>query len=276
MSAHSPRKSRITGSLVATSVAVLALLFGATAPATALAVPGNPSGLPPAVEKVAYAALGDSYAAGFGGGDYDPFDPCAQSPNGYAAQLASDPGQVHVALRGCTGAQTLDVLTQLDGLDHRTRFVTVTVGANDLGLAAVTAACLTGTAEECQDAIDAAAFIAQNVLPGRLAAALAGVRSAAPKATVAVTGYPYLLDPSVPASGAVNYGVSVLNGVISGVVEASGPGFVYVDVTDDFAGHGLGSAEEWIVNPFIPGAFDAFHPNVAGHAAYAEAIRAYR
>jgi lysophospholipase L1-like esterase len=275
MSAHSPRKSRITGSLAATSVAVLALLFGATAPATALAVPGNPPGLPPAVEKVAYAALGDSYAAGFGGGDYTG-PPCFQSPNGYAAQLASDPGQVHVALRGCTGAQTLDVLGQLDGLDHRTRFVTVTVGANDLGLAAVTAACLTGTAEQCQDAIDDAAFIAQTVLPGRLAAALAGVRSAAPKATVAVTGYPYLLDDSVPASGSVNYGVFVLNGIISGVVAASGPGFAYVDVTDDFADHGIGSEDEWIVNPFIPGAFDAFHPNAAGHAAYADAIRAYR
>jgi lysophospholipase L1-like esterase len=168
------------------------------------------------------------------------------------------------------------VLGQLDGLDHRTKFVTLTVGANDLGLAAVTAACLTGTAEQCQDAIDEAAIIAQTVLPGRLAAVLAGVRSAAPKATVAVTGYPYLLDPVVPASGSVNYGVFVLNGIISGVVAASGPGFDYVDVTDEFAGHGIGSQDEWIVDPFLPGAFDAFHPNAAGHAAYAEAIRAYR
>lgn len=274
MSAHSPRKSRITGSLAATSVAVLALLFGATAPATALTVPGNPPGLPPAVEKVAYAALGDSYAAGFGGGEYTGA-PCFQSPNGYAAQLASDPGQVHVALRGCTGADTDDVLGQLGGLDHRTKFVTLTVGANDLGLDAVTEACLPGPSAACNEAIGMALFIAQNVLPGDLAATLAAVRSAAPRATVAVTGYPLLLDPGVGNSGTINGGVAILNGVIAGAVAVSGPGFVYVDVTDDFLGHGIGSADPWIVSP-IPPAFDAFHPNVAGHTAYAEAIRAYR
>jgi lysophospholipase L1-like esterase len=273
MSAHSPRKSRITGSLAATTVALFALLFGAAGPATALAVPGNPPALPPAVEKVAYAALGDSYAAGFGGGDYDPTDPCAQSPNGYAAQLASDPGNVHVALRGCTGAATADVLGQLDGLDHRTKFVTLTVGANDLGLDVVTAACLFGSPTDCQAAVQAATFIAQNVLPGELAATLAAVRAAAPRATITVIGYPYLLDPTVPQSVVVNAGVDVLNATIEGVVAASGPGFVFVDVTDDFAGHGIGSADPWIV---APPAFDAFHPNAAGYAAYADAIRAVR
>lgn len=272
MSAHSPRKSRITGSLATTIVALFALLFGAAGPATALAAPGNPPGLPPAVQKVAYAALGDSYAAGYGAGEYGPA-PCFQSPNGYAAQLASDPGQVHVALRGCTGAETDDVLGQLAGLDHRTKFVTLTVGANDLGLDVVTAACLLGSPTDCQAAVQAAIFVAQNVLPADLAATLAAVRTAAPRATVAVTGYPYLLDPTVPQSVFVNAGVDVLNGTIAGVVAASGAGFVFVDVTDDFAGHGIGSADPWIV---APPALDAFHPNAAGHAAYADAIRAYR
>ncbi|MGR0220593.1 SGNH/GDSL hydrolase family protein [Agromyces sp. ZXT2-6] len=272
MSAHSIRKSRTTGSLAATSVAVLALLFGTSAPATALATPANPPGLPPAVDKVAYAALGDSYAAGFGGGDYDPFDPCAQSPNGYAAQLASDPGNVHVALRGCTGADTDDVLAQLGGLDHRTRFVTLTVGANDLGLDAVTEACLGGPSAACTEAIAAAGFIAQNVLPGDLAVTLAAVRTAAPRATVAVTGYPHLLEPIVPGAAEVNAGVDVLNSVIAGVV-GSAPGFVYVDVVGTFQGHGIGSADPWIASP--PD-FDAFHPNPAGYTAYADAIRAVR
>lgn len=272
MSAHSPRKSRITGSLAATTVALFALLFGAAGPATALAVPGNPPALPPAVEKVAYAALGDSYAAGFGGGDYGPA-PCFQSPNGYASVLASDPGQVHVALRGCTGATTTDVLGQLDGLDHRTKFVTLTVGANDLGLDDVTAACLPGPSDACTIAIGTALFIAQNVLPISLEATFDAVRAAAPKAHVVVTGYPYLLDPLVPNSGPINDGVALLNEVIAGAEASAGPGFTYVDVTDAFMGHGIGSLDPWIV---APPAFDAFHPNAAGHAAYADAIRPVR
>lgn len=273
MSAHSPRKSRIIGSLATTSVALFALLFGAAGPATALAVPANPPALPPAVQKVAYAALGDSYAAGFGGGDYDPTDLCAQSPNGYAAQLASDPGNVHVALRGCTGATTADVLGQLDGLDHRTKFVTLTVGANDLGLEDVTAACLPGPSEACNIAIGTALFIAQNVLPISLDATLDAVRAAAPRAHVVVTGYPYPLDPLVPNSGPINDGVGLLNGVIASAEAAAGPGFTYVDVTEEFMGHGIGSLDPWIV---APPAFDAFHPNAAGYTAYAEAIRAVR
>ncbi|MEI5583423.1 MULTISPECIES: SGNH/GDSL hydrolase family protein [unclassified Agromyces] len=272
MSAHSIRKSRIAGSLAATSVAVLAV-FGLAAPAQALVVPGNPPSVPSAVEKVAYAALGDSYAAGFGGGDYGTTDPCAQSPNGYAALLASDPGNVHVALRGCTGADTTDIASQLAGLDHRTKLVTLTVGANDLGLAEVTAACLPGPSEACSIAIGTAVQIAQTVLPGRLAEVLADIRAAAPKAHVVVTGYPLLLDPQVPNSETINAGTIMLNGVIAAAVAAAGDGFTYVDVVPAFAGHGIGSLAPWIVSP---PQFDAFHPNPAGHAAYADAIRAVR
>lgn len=275
MSAHSIRKSRIIGSLAAATVASLALLFGASAPASALTVQGNPPSLPSAVTKVAYAALGDSYAAGFGGGDYsDP--PCFQSPNGYAALLANDPGNVHVALRGCTGATTAEVLTQLDGLDHRTKTVTLTVGANDLDLADVTAACLPGPSAACDAAIGNALWIAQNVLPGSLDALYDEIREAAPKADIIVTGYPHLLDPLVPNSAPVNGGIDLLNSVIAAAVAAAGPGFSYVDVTETFEDHGIGSADPWIVSPLLPGAFDAFHPNAAGHAAYADSIRAVR
>ena len=127
------RTRRLTTLASASILVASAAVFGAL---PAHAAPGGTSG-PPAADKVAYASLGDSYAAGVGGGENLP--PCLLSPNGYAAQLASDPGQVHVALNGCVGA-TVDavVATQLSGLDHRTKFVTLTVGANDLGLATVT------------------------------------------------------------------------------------------------------------------------------------------
>ena len=252
-----------SASMLVASAAVIGAL-------PAHAAPGGESG-PPAAGKVAYAALGDSYAAGVGGGDY--LDLCLLSPNGYAAQLASDPGQVHVALRGCVGA-TVDavVATQLSGLDHRTKFVSLTVGANDLGLAEVTSTCLAGTPQDCA----AAVIAAQANLPvmgADLAVALATIRSQAPKATVAVTGYPLLLDPIVPQAPFVNQGVVALNEVIQGVVAASGPGFVYVDVVPAFASHGVGSGDPWILGPPAP---DAFHPNPAGYIAYADSIRAVR
>jgi lysophospholipase L1-like esterase len=248
------RTRRLTTLASASILVASATVFGAL---PAFAAPGGESGPPPA-EKATYAALGDSYAAGFGGGEY--VDACFTSPNGYAAELAADPGLApHATLRGCTGATIEDVVAnQLGGLDLRTRLITLTVGANDLGLAAVTTACLTGTVEQCAP---------------ELLGALMAIRTAAPKATVIVTGYPLLLDPALPQASAVNDGIIALNAVIEAAVEAAGPGFVYVDVTDEFADHGIGSMDPWIV---LPGSFDAFHPNPEGYDAYATAIRSAR
>ena len=257
------RTRRLTTLAGASILVASATIFGAV---PAQAAPGGPG---PSADKSSYAALGDSYAAGVGGGDY--LDACLTSPNGYAADLADDPGRVHSTLLGCVGA-TVDVVaaTQLGGLDLRTKLVTITVGANDLGLEAVTAACLAGTLQECQAAVQAALA---NLTPfaADLVATLAAVREAAPKATIVVTGYPLLLDPSLPQAAVVNAGVIALNRVIAAAVAASGDGFIYVDVVAAFAGHGIGSADPWIVAPPAP---DAFHPNPAGYAAYAEAIRA--
>lgn len=221
--------------------------------------------------KVSYAALGDSYAAGVGGGEY--LDLCLTSPNGYAALLAGDPGRVHSELRGCLGATTDAVVaTQLPDLDHRTKSVTLTVGANDLGVGVLAGICLSGTVDDCLAALQAAAA-GLPALASDLTAALAAIREVAPKATVYVTGYPLLFEPSLvdPRPGAANNGVEQLNAVIEASVVAAGSGFVYVDVTEAFAGRGIGAADPWII---APPDLEAFHPNADGYVAYAEAIRA--
>jgi hypothetical protein len=41
------------------------------------------------------------------------------------------------------------------------------------------------------------------------------------------------------------------------------PGTVYVDVTDEFDGHGIGSPASWI---HLPGSDASFHPNETGYA----------
>lgn len=263
-------KARPLRTLASVSLLVAcATVFGAL---PAQAGPGGGHG--PAAKKVSYAALGDSFGAGVGGGDY--LDSCLTSPNGYAADLADDPSRKqHSSLRGCVGA-TVDqvVATQLAGLDLRTRLVTLTVGANDLGVAAVMTACLSGTVEQCQAAVVTAQAELAELGP-ELVAALAAVRDAAPKATVVVTGYPLLLDSSVPQVGFVNVGVLALNEVIASAVALAGAlaggGFVYVDVVGAFAGHGIGSSDPWILAP--PDIFP-FHPTAEGYTAYADAIRA--
>ncbi|WP_448006443.1 SGNH/GDSL hydrolase family protein [Agromyces bauzanensis] len=261
-----PKLRRRTSILGAVLVAALSATFS-VAPAQAVS---DVASAKPAVVKVTYAALGDSYAAGVGGGDY--LDLCLTSPNGYAALLAGDPGGVHADLRGCTGATTDTVMaTQLAGLDQRTKTVTLTVGANDLGVGALGQYCLTHTSEECLAALQFALGALETIATD-LDETLAAIRDVAPKATVYVTGYPLLFEPSTdPRFIAVNQGVQLLNDLIEASVAAAGSGFVYVDIEQVFAGHGIGAADPWIL---APPDVEAFHPNPAGYAAYAEAIRA--
>lgn len=247
------------------SAAVLTLSTTLIGAVPAQAVPGPAQTA--TTSKVAYAALGDSYAAGVGGGGY--LDACLTSPAGYPSLLSADPGVHHVSLLGCTGATTADVTTQLSTLTRQTKLVTVTVGANDLGLDVLTTACLTGTVEECLVAV----AVAQTRLPQLavdLGTTFASIRAAAPKATVVVTGYPLLFEsPIDPRKIAVNQGIMLLNDLIE--ASAIAAGFVFVDVETAFAGHGLDSADPWIHDLFSP---EAFHPTVAGYQAYAAAIRA--
>ena len=51
----------------------------------------------------------------------------------------------------------------------------------------------------------------------------------------------------------------------------TGANIIYVDVTEQFEGHGIGSSDDPFIN--ATGA-DAFHPNAAGYRAYAKAISA--
>jgi lysophospholipase L1-like esterase len=258
------------------SVIGAGLIVAAATVLTAVPAHGAPPGgqpTPPAAGKVAFVALGDSYAAGVGGGDY--LDPCLTSPNGYAALLADEPGQVHAELRGCVGATTDQVVaTQLAGLDLRTKTVTLTVGANDLGVAALATTCLSGAPEACLASVQATLALLPS-LSADLAGTLAAIREAAPKATVYVTGYPLFFDNALPGSlqFAVNQAIALVNDTIEATVAAAGAGFVYVDVEGVFAGHGIDSADPWIIAPPHP---EAFHPNAAGHAAYADAILAAR
>ena len=249
--------------------------------------------LPAAADTVGigqYVALGDSYAAGQGGSlAYD--NKCLRSPNGYPALLDAE-NQIHLrANAACTGATTSDVADkQLSALKQGTRLVTLTVGAADLGLSKVLAACtaVPPTPTDCQTAItNARALLAvppggQSVLGGRLTDLYAEVADAAPNALIVVTGYPLLFelvqrDPNFALKAQINNATAALNLTIKTAVKSaqnSGINIVYVDVTHAFDGHGIGGSEKPLfINPPEAG-INAFHPTPAGYLAYAAAISA--
>ena len=231
---------------------------------------------------IAYVALGDSYAAGWGAGAADPEDPCQRSAQGYPTLL--DDAQKRIQLEvnaACKGAKTANVInTQLSALNSDTRLVTLTVGGNDLNVADVAATCTTPgvTADQCITEIQNAVTPAKlQALDDALTDLYAKVAARAPDARIVVTGYPYLADPAPGSPNAaiitaLNAATDQLNAITKQAVTVAQNADVnirYVDVTAEFAGHGIFSPNRFINRP---GTEAAFHPNALGYSVYATAI----
>jgi lysophospholipase L1-like esterase len=264
------------------------LLSGLVATVIALAgfvTVGAPTAAAGSSGTLQYAALGDSYAAGVGAGSYDGTK-CMRSSKGYPALLDSEK---HIRLQAnatCAGATTSTVAdTQLSTLNPGFELVTLTVGGNDLGFAALAVNCLppTGTQEKCQEAIDAAKVKLATELPSALTLLYGDVADAAPKALIVVTGYPLLFelvegDPLFDLKAQINGAITLLNSTIRQAVDdqPDSVNIIYVDVTTPFLGHGIGSTTSFINAPAPgqPPSQEDFHPNAAGYRAYADAISA--
>jgi len=266
--------------------AVLLVVSACSAPADPQATPGpaasatpSPTSTPdpfpkePLTAATRYVALGDSFGAGMGGGDET--GKCRSSPYSYPNVFTRSSGVDLVVNAACAGATTSDLLKhQLIALDDRTDLVTISIGGNDLGVAAIATECSAGKAVACRNGVSSALSLL-NVLPERLAAVYAAVHTAAPNARIVVTGYAVTFDnydPKSPSFGtdtAINAATLGLNQTISDVVagqRAKGVPMTYVGV--DFAGHGIGSKKPWLN---VSGT-DAFHPTATGYAQYANAL----
>jgi lysophospholipase L1-like esterase len=276
-------RGRLVSGLVTMVMALAGFVTAGALPAAA--APGT----------IQYVALGDSYAAGTAHG-------CSGS--GYPALLGSE--RILTANIACSGATTDEVIrNQVPTLKTYSdaRLVTLTVGAANLGLSDVAAACLAGTSE-CGTAISNAQNkvrgcpVDEGTLGGDLINLYGEVAKAAPRARIVVTGYPLLFEQPTSADPktakiitAINDATTDLNCVIERAVAAANDADVnihYVDVTEEFAERGLvidGSVIK-CPNPdaFIHGLFincdprkpdpEAFHPTAEGYRAYADAISA--
>ncbi|WP_426996801.1 SGNH/GDSL hydrolase family protein [Pseudarthrobacter sp. N5] len=253
--------------------------------------------------KVSYVAVGDSYTAGTGAGAaVRPANtPCWQSHPGYVDDVGAT-GRVNLVANGaCHGAAlstaspaydgvTPTVAAQIGGLafagalSPQTGLVSITAGANDVGVYNVLFLCAQYDQTVCSAAVNASAA-ALPALGSGLAQTYAGIHGVAPNAKIAVLGYPRLFDPingipAVPAANQtlVNQATDTLNATIAAAVAGAnlsyGANAQYVDVSGRFTGHAANSLDPWIVldtsNPF---ADYNFHPNVTGHSlGYAAAL----
>jgi lysophospholipase L1-like esterase len=231
-----------------------------------------------APSAIQYVALGDSYAAGQGAPPY--LNTCLQSNQSYP-ELLDGEGRIELQENNptCTGATTASVAaTLMSALTSDTRLVTLTVGAANLDLSGVLLACSPGPSVACDTAIRQALSMLP-MLGSQLTELYAAVAVAAPRARIVVTGYPHLFEPVDQLSMTINAAIDQLNNTIEQAVSVANDADInihYVDVTDEFAGHGIGALPPAVlfINPPSVGLPDAFHPTAAGYQAYADAISA--
>jgi lysophospholipase L1-like esterase len=223
-----------------------------------------------------YVALGDSFAAGMGAGD--EHGGCARSAeSSYPAVFTTDTGVRLLHNAACSGATTDDLVNkQLWALNGDVDLVSVSIGGNDLGVAALAAACAPGPTADCKTDF-AAAVDTIGTLTDRLSATYQAIAAAAPNARIVVTGYPLLFElpatnnPEFATTAAVNTATAALDADAESAVareQEHGVKIWYVPVS--FTGHGVGSTKPW-VNLKGP---SAYHPTAAGYRAYARAVEA--
>ena len=238
-----------------------------------------------------YVAMGDSYSAASGVLPPDPTAPpqCLRSILNYPHVIAS---RVDVRLRDVTcGAAETDhfseeqypgVPPQLDALTRRTRLVTMTIGGNDEGVfVGAIAKCGTaglttlGQGSPCRDEYGRSFVrtIRQQTAPA-LVEALRAVHRRAPRAEVAILGYPWIVPEATGcfdrlpiAEGDVPY-LRNIQRVLNVAVEraADTTDSTYVDLSRASDGHDAckDPGVRW-VEPVLQGTNPVVvHPNALG------------
>ncbi|MFC8074658.1 SGNH/GDSL hydrolase family protein [Streptomyces sp. NPDC057307] len=268
-----------------------------------------------------YVALGDSYSSGEG---VQPFDAatnvaggnqCHRSAYAYSRLVSQDTTlAATVGADGfvaCSGAKTEHVSgevsqysnqePQYKRLNVNTKYVTVSIGGNDIGFSTFGTACYDGDCDVTTSAYTTALGKINNELPAKLTATYAKILEKAPNAQIYVVGYPQVAP--VKSAGEPNdlrcmylFGsgydwrdaqaarniVTAINGKISTAVSSAGSTRLhYVDVNganSPFAGHTVcsdpGDSYFFNIDQVANDRNYIFHPNDKGQAAYAQLVLA--
>lgn len=224
-----------------------------------------------------YVALGDSYAAGVGGGAKR--SECWRAVEGYPVVVARFLG-LDLAYQACLGATIGNVeRDQMEALGVETTHVSLTIGGNDVGFTPVLIeAAKPSWMSDSDPVIDDALAILRTQLQARLAALLVTIGERAPDAKVVVTAYPVLFNGqdcnaltffSPHELSRIKECVDELAGVIGAVTRDAGAAFV--DPRAAFADHAICDSEEWLNGASWPPE-ESFHPNPSGHTAYTRLV----
>ena len=273
------RRRALSSALAAAAVAAVSVVA---------AVPSSQ-----AAPALTYVALGDSYSAASGVLPPDPDAPvnCLRSTRNYPHVIAGRTGaNLHDVT--CGAAETKDfyesqqpgVAPQLDAVQPDTQLVTMTIGGNDSGVFINTilscgAAGLStlGQGSPCKDQYGSSFedTIRTTTYPS-LVTALKAVRDTAPRAKVAILGYPWIMPATggcftqMPvAEGDVPYvrGIqATLNDAVRRAAAASGATYVDLNVVSD--GHDACKpiGVRW-VEPVLQGTNPVIvHPNALGES----------
>jgi lysophospholipase L1-like esterase len=258
---------------------------------------------PPSKPIFRYVALGDSFSSGEGVVNFDSTDTgtftgpagkpffCHRSEHAYARIFAKDEGITSVRLYACSGARTEDFgksqrgLTepQLSHLGPSTSLITLTVGGNDLGFAAVLKRC-------------ARTFHCQRRYPNMtetiegFAQALTDlyerIGASAPHAQIFALGYPQLFGTKrfcrTPFDRSERLWLRGLTATLDATIEKAttvardqGTRVHYVSVLHTFDDHELCSTGSSYMNRLrIRNIQHSYHPNRLGQLALAHALEA--
>ncbi|MFC7527630.1 SGNH/GDSL hydrolase family protein [Actinoplanes sp. GCM10030250] len=241
---------------------VLATLVTSTVLSLALAAPAQAA-------SIDYVALGDSYSSGVGAPGQS--GTCLRSNSSYAAQWAGRNSPSSFQFLACGGAKTDDVLkTQVPAIKSGADLISITIGGNDAGFAPTVLTCLTSSDSACATKVAQGRTYVANTLPGKLDATYKAIRGKAPDARVVVLSYPLIFDTSsllcemsVAKRRSLNSGADALDAMIKQRAEAAG--FVFSDVRDEFAGHGVCSSRPYLNGLTIIPPQNSYHPNTSGY-----------
>ncbi|MGN6255689.1 MAG: SGNH/GDSL hydrolase family protein [Solirubrobacterales bacterium] len=257
-----------------------------------------------AAAPLRYVALGDSYSAASGVLPPDPLAPpeCLRSLRNYPHVIAA---KIGAQLRDgtCGGAETSHffeaqypgVEPQLDALSADTQLVTMTIGGNDSNVFIETVlACgaaglsTLGQGSPCKDRYGSSfeETIENKTYPS-LVKTLSAVRARAPRARVAILGYPWIMpasggcfDKMPVAEGDVPY-VHGIQATLNDAVRraAAATGATYVNFNKVSVGHDACQplGVRWI-EPVLQGTNPVIvHPNALGESEMAaQTIRVLR
>jgi lysophospholipase L1-like esterase len=244
-----------------------------------LATAGIAAGASPAAagnsrhHKIDYVALGDSYAAGQGGGDI--LDRCGHTDEAYPLAVDDLRGVRLIEDETCTGATARDLVKdQIPDAKRdlkRAELVTITVGGSDLLSERVAEAC---DPEDVNDSRRAADDCWKKVkraiedVKHWLYKGLHKIDDLNGHVKILVTGYPrFYSDPDDRFERLVNKAIDRLNKALHRTVERAddhGVHVWFVKVTGGFEGHLLDDDDPWLHED----GRDAFHPTEDGHEVY--------